>query len=488
MLFSSVTFLFYFLPVFLALYYLLPWKNSVLLIGSLVFYAWGEPRFVPLLLASAMLNYSFGYAIGKAEQSRRTLLWLGIAANLAALAYYKYAAFFLSGWNALAVKWQGQVALPEIVLPLGISFFTFQGISYLIDVYRKEIAVQSSFWRFAMYKAMFPQLIAGPIVRYSQIADEINTRSVNNARFGQGLQQFIIGLSQKVLIANTVALTADQIFAVPPDQLPIRTAWLGIACYSIQIFYDFAGYSNMAIGLGHMMGFTYPPNFQAPYAANSVTQFWRRWHISLSTWFRDYLYIPLGGNRGTGIRTYFNLALVFTLCGLWHGAAWTFILWGLWHGALLVVERIGLSDILARLPRIVAHGYTLVAVMLGWVLFRADSVTHAWGFWRAMFGMQTLNGPFHPWQMYGTNSSIFMLAVGFVLAILPALKAPEISAQSGKVDATNSAAGTSNPSSKHAGGNLLVTFAKPVALALGFALCVLSLAANTYNPFIYFRF
>lgn len=471
MLFSSVTFLFYFLPCFLALYYLLPWKNSTLLIGSLIFYAWGEPRFVPLLMFSALLNYGFGYAIGRAESARSHLLWLGVGVNLATLAYYKYAGFFVSSWNAVAAPWHSATAVPEIVLPLGISFFTFQGISYLIDVYRKDIAVQSSFWRFAMYKAMFPQLIAGPIVRYKQIADEIETRTIDNVRFCRGLQQFIVGLTQKVLIANTVALTADQIFAVAPGQLPVATAWLGIACYSVQIFYDFGGYSNMAIGIGHMLGFTYPPNFQDPYAASSVTQFWRRWHISLSTWFRDYLYIPLGGNRGTGARTYINLALVFVLCGLWHGAAWTFILWGLWHGILLVLERLGLGALLARAPRLIAHTYTLLAVMLGWVLFRADSVTHACGYWLAMFGMQPLDGPAHPWQMYAGSLVLTALAIGLALALLPAVLA-------------QAAAGKAKP----AGARWLRTYIKPAALAIGFALCVLSLAANTYNPFIYFRF
>lgn len=471
MLFSSVTFLFYFLPCFLALYYVLPWKNGTLLAGSLVFYAWGEPRFVPLLLLSALLNYGFGYAIGRANGARRTLLCLGISANLVALAYYKYAGFLVGIWNSASAPWQGAITVPEIVLPLGISFFTFQGISYLIDVYRKDIAVQSSFWRFAMYKAMFPQLIAGPIVRYSQIADEIETRTVDNQRFGRGVQQFIIGMTQKVLIANTVALTADQIFAVSPAQLPVATAWLGIACYSVQIFYDFAGYSNMAIGIGHMLGFTYPPNFQHPYAANSVTQFWRRWHISLSTWFRDYLYIPLGGNRGTGMRTYFNLALVFVLCGLWHGAAWTFILWGLWHGVLLVIERLGLGGILARLPRLLGHLYTLIAVMAGWVLFRANSVHDAWDYWRAMLGMSNLAGPPHPWQMYAGPSALTALAVGLALAILPAFMPQETKGAS------------LSPKAR-----LLKTYAKPAALTLAFALCVLSLAANTYNPFIYFRF
>lgn len=469
MLFSSVTFLFYFLPCFLALYYILPWKNATLLVGSLIFYAWGEPRFVPLLMLSALLNYGFGYAIGRAHSARRTLLSLGIGANLAALVYYKYAGFFVGIWNTLAAPREGAIAVPEIVLPLGISFFTFQGISYLIDVYRKDIEVQSSFWRFAMYKAMFPQLIAGPIVRYRQIAEEIETRTVDNARFGRGLRQFIIGLIQKVLIANTVALTADQIFAVNPGMLPATTAWLGIACYSVQILYDFAGYSNMAIGIGHMLGFTYPPNFQDPYAANSVTQFWRRWHISLSTWFRDYVYIPLGGNRGSGVRTYFNLALVFVLCGLWHGAAWTFILWGLWHGILLVIERLGLAKLLARLPRLVGHLYTLLAVVLGWVLFRADSVAHAWNYWGAMFGLAQLDGAVHPWQRYAGPSALTALALGLTLAVLPALMATPLSG-----------------AAKSTSGVRL--FGTSAALAAGFALCVLSLASNTYNPFIYFRF
>ncbi|MDL2358284.1 MAG: MBOAT family protein [Pseudomonadota bacterium] len=469
MLFSSVTFLFYFLPCFLVFYYMLPWKNATLLVGSLIFYAWGEPRFVPLLMLSALLNYGFGYVIGRADRARRPLLSLGIGANLAALAYYKYAGFFVGIWNTVAAPSKGALTVPQIVLPLGISFFTFQGISYLIDVYRKDIDAQSSFWRFAMYKAMFPQLIAGPIVRYRQIAEEIETRTIDNARFGRGLRQFIIGLAQKVLIANSVALTADHIFAVNPAMLPATTAWLGIACYSVQILYDFAGYSNMAIGIGHMLGFTYPPNFLHPYAANSVTQFWRRWHISLSSWFRDYLYIPLGGNRGTGARTYFNLALVFVLCGLWHGAAWTFILWGLWHGTLLIIERLGLEKLMTRLPRLVAHLYTLLAVMLGWVLFRADSVGQAWSYWGAMFGLGGLDGAVHPWQRYGGPSELTALGFGLTLAILPAFVTKPLPGAA-KLASGLRRAGTS------------------AALAVGFALSVLSLASNTYNPFIYFRF
>lgn len=467
MIFSSVTFLFYFLPCFLALYYLLPWKNAVLLVGSLVFYAWGEPRFVPLLMLSALLNYGFGYAISRAEAPRARLLylWLGIGINLAALLYYKYAGFFAQSWNSVAANWGGNVALPEIVLPLGISFVTFQGISYLIDIYRRDIPAQSSLLRFAMYKAMFPQLIAGPIVRYSQIADEINQRVISNDRIWRGVQQFVLGLAQKVLIANSVALAADRIFAIEPSQLSTLTAWIGMACYSVQILYDFAGYSNMAIGLAHMLGFTYPPNFNRPYAAQSITQFWRRWHISLSSWFRDYLYIPLGGNRAAPWRTYFNLALVFVLCGLWHGAAWTFVLWGVWHGALLVIERVGLGKLLERMPRLLAHAYTLLAVMFGWVLFRADTAGQAAGYMRALLGM---NDVAQPWQMLAGASTMWALAIGLLLAVLPddlmqkTLHRPAFAPV------------------KAAGRRIL--------LPTAFAVCLLSLAADTYNPFIYFRF
>ncbi|HEX8601192.1 MAG TPA: MBOAT family protein [Pseudoduganella sp.] len=465
MVFSSIIFLFYFLPCFLLLYYLLPWKNAVLLLGSLVFYAWGEPRFVPLLLLSALLNYGGGQMISRSEgPSRQRWLWLGVAANLGMLLYYKYLGFFGGMVNAVLKNFHGPIDFPAVVLPLGISFFTFQGISYLIDVYRRDIAVQSSFLNFAMYKAMFPQLVAGPIVRYRQIAHEIEHRTVDNARIWLGVQIFLTGLAQKVLIANTVAGPADRLFGLPAEELTTPAAWIGIACYSIQILYDFGGYSNMAIGIGHMLGFSYPVNFDRPYSARSITEFWRRWHISLSSWFRDYLYIPLGGNRVSAARTYFNLGLVFLLCGLWHGAAWTFIVWGLWHGALLIVERAFLSAQLARLPGLLAQAWTLLLVMVGWVFFRADTLPHALGYIGVMFGMGAAQGEVpHPWQMYFGNSAMTALVIGVLLAIWrgnPMLRAPV----------------------------LLWHPLRATALLLCFVLCVVSLAAGTYNPFIYFRF
>jgi alginate O-acetyltransferase complex protein AlgI len=462
MLFSSATFLFYFLPLFLALYYLLPWKNTVLLLASLLFYAWGEPRFVPLLLASSLLNYGTGYLLARAQTRRKLLLGAGIGLNLAMLAYFKYLGFFAASVNAML---DSHLPLPHIVLPLGISFFTFQGISYLIDVYRGTVDAQKSFWTFAMYKAMFPQLIAGPIVRYQQIAGELEHRVLSNERLWRGLRQFVLGLSQKVLIANTVASAADRLFAGDPQQLTAAGAWLALACYSLQILYDFAGYSNMAIGIGHMIGFTYPPNFNRPYTALSITDFWRRWHISLSSWFRDYLYIPLGGNRASPLRTYVNLGLVFLLCGLWHGAAWTFILWGAWHGLLLIVERAGLGRRLAHLPAWLAQGYAMLAVMLGWVFFRAENVPYALGFFGALFGLSTAEPLAHPWQMDVHGAQWAALLIGGVLALWrtpPALPAAVTPA--------------------------LRSTLRLAAGALGLALCAASLAAGTYNPFIYFHF
>ncbi|WP_151636890.1 MBOAT family O-acyltransferase [Noviherbaspirillum aerium] len=485
MVFSSPTFLFYFFPLFLLLYYVLPWKNGVLLVASLLFYAWGEPGFVPLLMLSALLNYSMGYAIARWRARGVPLLWLGIAANLAFLIYYKYMAFLCQIARDLLAPFGRQVEIPEIVLPLGISFFTFQGISYLIDVYRNEVNAQQSFWRFAMYKAMFPQLIAGPIVRYKQIAHEVDQRSITNARVVAGFHQFAVGLAQKVLIANTVALPADRLFLVPPGDLSMLGAWIGIACYSIQILYDFAGYSNMAIGIGHMIGFSYPPNFNRPYSSASVTEFWRRWHMSLSSWFRDYLYIPLGGNRVSPLRTYINLAVVFLLCGLWHGAAWTFIIWGGWHGLLLIVERAGLGNALARLPRLVSQAYTLFVVMIGWVFFRANDVPHALHFLKVMFGQGT-KGETYPWQSDFQFTAMTALAVGAVLAVWPASnEAERLKTEGINRAAAPGKAGITAISVMTAAGTASVKHALAAAAII---LCAASLAAGTYNPFIYFRF
>jgi len=492
MVFSSAVFLFYFFPLFLLLYYTLPWKNAVLLVGSLLFYAWGEPRYVPLLMLSAFLNYAFGYLIGGArarggpDSTAKTLLALGIGINLAMLAYYKYLGFFAAIANALALR---EGALPAIVLPLGISFFTFQGISYLIDVYRRDIAAQTSFWTFAMYKAMFPQLIAGPIVRYRQIASEVDTRDISNARLWFGFRLFILGLAQKVLIANSVALAADRLFGVDPSRLDAAGAWIGVACYTVQILFDFAGYSTMAIGIGHMLGFSYPPNFDRPYSARSITEFWRRWHISLSSWFRDYLYIPLGGNRASPLRTYFNLGLVFLLCGLWHGAAWTFVIWGAWHGALLIAERLGGSAVLARLPGVVAQAWTLLCVMVGWVFFRAESVPYALGYLGSMFGLRDGAVAAHPWRADVGTTALVALAAGLALSLWrPAARATAPAAAPPAVPAAAAAPAPAAPAWQPQRRGVLAVGGQVAFSALLALLCIASLAAGTYNPFIYFRF
>jgi len=341
--FSSVTFVFYFLPLVLVAYLLLPARNIVLLFASLVFYAWGETYFIAVLMVSIGLNYLFGILIEKSydEKRRTTALFLGLGADLGLLCLFKYLNFIADNLNVfLSTGGYAPIEIHHIHLPLGISFFTFQAMSYLVDVYRRTVPAERNIFNLGLYIAMFPQLVAGPIVRFNQIADQLHKRSVTTDAFSLGVRRFVVGLGQKMLIANILAVPADAIFAVPSEGLTPAIAWLGVVAYTLQIYFDFAGYSNMAIGLGHMFGFTLPENFNYPYIAQSITEFWRRWHISLSRWFRDYLYIPLGGNRKGSYRTYANLFVVFFLCGLWHGASWNFVVWGLFHGFFLVVERV----------------------------------------------------------------------------------------------------------------------------------------------------
>jgi alginate O-acetyltransferase complex protein AlgI len=465
MVFSSVTFLFYFLPIFIAAYFSLPCKNFTILLFSLAFYAWGEPRFVPILLVYILGNY----AIGRLISQRAGPIWmqLGVAGNLGLLIYFKYANFLSAELGHLFARLGlGSLPEPHIVLPLGISFIAFQGISYVVDVHRGVVASQRSLLSFAMYKSMFPQLIAGPIVRYSDIAGEIDRRPVRLDDLAAGTRQFILGLGQKVLISNILAGPADQIFGLPTADRGPATAWLAIACYTLQIFFDFAGYSNMAIGLGRIMGFRYPINFDRPYAAESITAFWRRWHMTLSSWFRDYLYIPLGGSRGSAPRTYANLMLVFLLCGLWHGAAWNFLVWGAWHGLFLVVERLGLGALLARLWRPLRHVYVLLVVAIGWVFFRADTLRAAQRFLGSMAGRG--GSGLAPVERFLSTEVWLALAFGAVLATVPATR-------------MLTAAGRSLP----AGLASAVTHA---TLLLILALCLLQVASGAYNPFIYYRF
>ena len=399
MVFSSVTFLFFFLPICLGGYYLLRprWRNGWLLFSSLVFYTWGGGALVVLLIISTVVDYAMGWVVASGVRTgNRTRMHLGVAGsvvvNLALLSYFKYANFFVEQLNSVGQRFGiEEIAWTSVVLPIGISFFTFQSMSYTIDISRGRVTPLRNPFDFALYVTLFPQLVAGPIVRFHEIADQLQNRRVSVDQFATGAARFAHGLAKKVLIADAVAPVADAAFAAEASSLGPAAAWLGIAAYTIQIYFDFSGYSDMAIGLGGMLGFTFPENFRRPYSAVSVTDFWRRGHITLSNWFRDYLYIPLGGSRGSTLRTVANLWIVFVLTGLWHGANWTFLLWGIYHGAMLILERVtdqrpvGSGASLAPLRRVIV----LFAVMMGWVLFRSPSATAAGEYLGALF---TLSG------------------------------------------------------------------------------------------------
>src|SRR5436190_19409446 len=394
MLFTSPVFLFLFLPLVLGTYSLLGRRarNGFLLAASLLFYAWGEGIFVLVMCGSIVANYLFGRALDASGQ-RTGLLAVAVATNLALLGCFKYANFLVDNLNAAsAVLHAAPLHLEPIHLPIGISFFTFHALSYLIDVSRRRVRAQRSPIDFGLYITLFPQLIAGPIVRYHDIAAQLAGRTVRRERFAAGVRRFVLGLGKKTLIADTLALPADAIFALPPASLTASLAWAGALLYTLQIYCDFSAYSDMAIGLARMLGFEFLENFDYPYVSRSVTEFWRRWHISLSRWFRDYLYIALRGDRRGPRRTYVNLVIVFFLCGLWHGASWTFVVWGLFHGLFLVLERLrgrAPAAARARAPIGVAalqHLYTLLVVMVGWVFFRADTLPGAVAFLEAMAG------------------------------------------------------------------------------------------------------
>lgn len=367
--FSNVDFLFAFLPLFLVAYALVPARNALYLGFSLFFYFVGEGWYSGIVALSMVANYGFGLMIDRAEARRGLAMAFGVSANLLSLFVFKYLGFVSVSIMGLAQDSR----LATVHLPLGISFFTFHAISYLVDVYRRDVRAERSIVDLSLYMMMFPQLISGPILRFHLVAPQLRDRFVDGRKLFFGATLFCLGLAQKVLLADTLAGICDPLF----DRwhtLSTATAWLAAGCYTLQIYFDFGGYSNMAIGLGWATGFFYPRNFDYPYVSQSITEFWRRWHMSLSRWFRDYLYVPLGGNRHGPFATYRNLVVVFLLCGFWHGASWTFVLWGIYHGALLVVERLGIGAALGRVPQPLRHAYAMLAVVFGWVLFRSDSL------------------------------------------------------------------------------------------------------------------
>ena len=475
MLFSSLLFLFRFLPLVLAAHFLVPRRarNLLLLLASLFFYAWGEQGVVLVLLLSIAANYGLGLWLAGlgGERAARLPLTLAVVFNLGLLFFYKYASFAVGVLNG--ALWRVGVPLlpdPGIELPIGISFFTFQALSYVFDLHRGRAEAQRSPIDFGLYVALFPQLIAGPIVRYRDIALQLGRRVVDREGFAYGIRRFVIGLGKKCLIANNVAVASDAIFAVPEGELTAGLAWVGLVAYTLQIYFDFSGYSDMAIGLARMFGFRLLENFEHPYVSTSVTEFWRRWHISLSNWFRDYLYIPLGGNRGTRLQTYRNLILVFALCGLWHGAKWSFLVWGLYHGAFLTLERLGAGGLLPRVPRPLRHAYLLFAVALGWVFFRAADLGHAVTYLQALFGLGAGDGLRHPVALYVNPLILTAMAAG-VAGSMPVL--PWLQRWTRRLSPRPAQA---------------LAAAGDLALVPVLAGSVLLLAAGTHNPFIYFRF
>ena len=481
MLFTEPLFLFLFLPLLLPVYYLAParLRNYVLIAASFVFYFAGEKPFAWVLVLSVLLNYFAARALDKSDgRARRRALAAGVACNLLLLGGFKYTNFIAANLDALlAAAKLPTLRPPPVHLPIGISFFTFMGISYLVDVYRRQLKAQESLSNFALYITLFPHLIAGPIVRYADIAGEIVSRRTTRAEFAEGVRRFTVGFGKKMLVANAVAFPADKIFALAPQQLTTGLAWTGAVCYALQIYFDFSGYTDMAIGLARMFGFHFPENFNYPYVSASITEFWRRWHISLSTWFRDYLFFPLGVRRKPW-RVYMNLLIVFFLCGLWHGASWNFVVWGLFHGAFLVIERAGLLKTLGKIPSPLRHAYALLVILIGWVFFRADTLTHAVNYLGAMAGLTAGAEPMYAPSFFFNGELLLALAIGLIgsAPVLPAL-GRRAEALAERFSGAAGLAFEGGWRAAHALAIALVVFASATQSA-----------AATYNPFIYFRF
>lgn len=468
MLFSSIVFLFTFLPAVMILYYLLPvrFRNVILLLASLVFYAWGEPVYLFLMLLSILFNYFSGLDIARNLQDKRAAkrsLVFNLIINLAVLGFFKYEGFVLDTLNGILPVHISYHALP---LPIGISFYTFQILSYIIDAYRGNVKVQTNLPNFALYVTMFPQLIAGPIVQYADVDEQLASREISRTKFGEGSMYFIRGLAKKVLLANTSGMIFTEVSGLAKDNIAVMTAWLGAFAYMFQIYFDFSGYSDMAIGLGKMFGFEFNMNFNYPYVSKSITEFWRRWHISLSSWFRDYVYIPLGGNRVSKIKHIRNLLIVWFLTGLWHGAAWNFVAWGLYYGVILIIEKYLLSPVLDRLPDVVRHIYSIVLVVIGWVLFFSSSFGQAADYIRVMFGAGA--------HGFADRESMYLLTSNLILWLILIFG--------------------STPLVHFRYEHMLrskkwnTTIINSVVYAALFIVCIAYLVTETYNPFLYFRF
>lgn len=462
MLFSSMIFLWGFLPLTLLSYYIVKpkYKNILLLIASLIFYAWGEPVYILLMIFTITINYVAGIILDRLSRGRKWVLFLSVVINLGLLFYYKYFDLLVSTINKISGN--SNLELRDIALPIGISFYTFQAMSYVIDLYKGEIKAQKSWFKLALYISFFPQLIAGPIVRYVDICNQIENRVETIDKFAYGIKRFSYGLGKKVILANSMASIVDNIMKLDMAYIGTGLSWTMAICYTLQIYYDFSGYSDMAIGLGKMFGFDIGENFNYPYISGSIQEFWRRWHISLSSWFKEYVYIPLGGNRKGFIRTLINLSIVFFVTGMWHGAAYTFIIWGLYHGFFSILERLFLGKVLEKNPiKLLNHVYALLVVVVGWVLFRADDIIQALKLIKRMF-IYRANIGYNCFAFVGKREIIIIVSA-VLLSFLPCVRKKQASSDD-------------------------ISIYSIVLSCLILVYCIILLICNTYNPFIYFRF
>jgi alginate O-acetyltransferase complex protein AlgI len=483
MLFSTLIFLYSFLPAVLILYYLFSkeYRNKLLLVSSILFFAWGGVSFTVLLFFSLIVNYISGILIDKSSGTPKAKLYLtiGIIINLLLLGIFKYAGFVVENINyVFGLFTEYKVNDPGIILPLGISFYTFQAMSYIIDVYRKEATVQKNFYKLSLYISFFPQLIAGPIVRYQNIAEQLTFRKENWVNITYGIERFTIGLSKKVLLANQFAIVADNVFELNLNELNSSTAWIGILAYTFQIYFDFSGYSDMAIGIGRMFGFKLPENFNFPYISRSIREFWQRWHMTLSIWFKNYLYFPLGGSRKGESRTIVNLLIVFFATSIWHGASWNFVIWGMSHGFFMMLERLGLGKIIDKLWRPFQHFYALLIIVVSRVFFRSDTIEHAWPFFKKLFIFDF--SQVHVSTLPLINSGIFLILT--IIAILAST--PLFITLRNKLKSYSKNWGAKNEMKF----NIAAQYLSVILVALGLILSSIFLAAGSYNPFIYFRF
>ncbi|WP_460293329.1 MBOAT family O-acyltransferase [Clostridium tertium] len=467
MLFSSSVFIFIFLPLVLFLYYISGKKirNYILLLASLIFYAWGGVNYLKILMVSILINYIFGLLIDKTvdrSHLRKFILILGIILNLALLFYYKYYDFFIENINNILNM---NLELKRIVLPIGISFFTFQGMSYIIDIYRNDGKVNKNIFSVALYISFFPQLVAGPIIKYKIIDEQIRVRKESIDYFSYGINRFVIGLGKKIIISDMLGAISDNIFLLANSSgIDMITAWIGAICYTLQIYFDFSGYSDMAIGLGHLFGFKFPENFNYPYISRSITEFWRRWHISLSTWFKEYLYIPLGGNRRGNV--YFNLFVVFLVTGLWHGASWNFVIWGLWHGMFMIIERVIRNENwYKKIPSFIKIFITLFIVIIGWVLFKATTLEEGLKYLSIMFGLSNFSNITFEYTYFISRKFIVLIIIG-IMASTPIFK---------KIF-------------NRYRGIKVFELIKTILIILLFIISIIFMVNSTYSPFIYFQF